>query len=81
MVNENEFEGTDIGGQTPDGPGGTTGDTEALLCGQANQAFCTAQKTLSAALEELRENVTNQPLMALLLVGMIGAALGYLVRR
>ena len=82
MVNENEFDGTarDIGGQTPDAPGGTTGDTEAL-CGKGNQAFCTAQKTLSAALEELRENVTNQPLTALLLVGAIGAAIGYLVKR
>ena len=83
MVNENEFEGTarDIGGQTQDAVGGTTGDTEKQLCGKANQAFCTAQKTLSAGLEELRENVTDQPLTALLLVGAIGAAIGYLVKR
>jgi uncharacterized protein YjbJ (UPF0337 family) len=83
MVNENEFEGTarDIGGQTQDAVGGTTGDTETQLCGKANQAFCTAQKTFSAAAEELRENVTNQPLTALLLAGAIGVAIGYFVKR
>jgi uncharacterized protein YjbJ (UPF0337 family) len=79
----NEFEGTarDIGGQTQDAPGGTTSDTETQLCGKANQAFCTAQKTFRAAMEGLSENVTNQPLTALLLAGAIGVAIGSFVKR
>jgi uncharacterized protein YjbJ (UPF0337 family) len=83
MVSKNEFEGTarDIGGRAQEAVGGIIGDTETQLRGKANQAFGTAQKTFGAAAEELREDVANQPLMALLLAAAAGAAIGYFVKR
>ena len=77
-----EFGATEpgIGGRTQEAPD-RTDDKETQQCGKTNQAFCSAQKAFSAAAEELRGNVTNQPLTALLLAGAIGAAIGYFVKR
>ena len=69
MVDENEVEGTvrDIGGKVQDAVGGLTGDTATQMKGKLNQAAGQVQKTFGAAAEELRENVTQQPLTALAL--------------
>jgi hypothetical protein len=40
-----------------------------------------AQKTFGAAADEIRENVSNQPLTALAIVGGVFFALGFLARR
>jgi len=83
MVYENEVEGTirDLGGKVQDAVGGLTGDTKTQAEGKYNQAFGKAQKTFGAAADEIRENVSNQPLTALALVGGVCLALGFLMRR
>jgi uncharacterized protein YjbJ (UPF0337 family) len=83
MVDENEVEGTirDLGGKVQDAVGGLTGDTATQAEGKMNQAYGKAQKTFGAAAEELRDNVKNQPLTAMMIVGAIGVAIGLLAKR
>jgi uncharacterized protein YjbJ (UPF0337 family) len=83
MVDENEVEGTvrDLGGKVQDAVGGLTGDAKIQAEGKLNQAYGKAQKTFGAAAEEIRDNVTNQPLTAIMIVGALGALLGFLARR
>ncbi len=83
MVDENEVEGTvrDLGGKVQDAVGGLTGDTKTQAEGKYNQMAGKAQKTFGAAADEIRENVTNQPLTALAIVGGIFFALGFLAKR
>jgi uncharacterized protein YjbJ (UPF0337 family) len=83
VVDENEVEGTvrDIGGKVQDAVGGLTGDTLTQMRGKMNQAAGQAQKTFGAAAEELRDNVTQQPLMALALVGGVAFLLGFLLNK
>ncbi len=81
MANEFEASEPGIGDKAQDAVDRMTGDTDTLLCGKASQTFCTAQKTFSAAAEELRGNVNKQPLTALLFAGAIGAAIGYFAKR
>ncbi len=83
MVDENEVEGTvrDLGGKVQDAVGGLTGDTKTQAEGKYNQMAGKAQKTFGAAADEVRENVTNQPLTALAIVGSVFFALGFLARR
>jgi hypothetical protein len=49
--------------------------------GKVNQFAGQAQKTFGAATEELRDNVSNQPLTALAIVGGLAFAIGFLARR
>lgn len=83
MVDENEVEGTlkDIGGKVQDGIGGLTGDDELQAQGKFNQATGQAQKVIGSFAEDLRDNVVDQPLTALAIVGGLGLALGFLLRR
>jgi uncharacterized protein YjbJ (UPF0337 family) len=83
MVDENEFEGTarDIGGKVQDAVGGLTGDTSTQLRGKMNQAAGQAQKTFGAAAEQVRDNVSQQPLTALALVAGVAFIVGFLARR
>jgi uncharacterized protein YjbJ (UPF0337 family) len=83
LVDENEVEGTvrDLGGKVQDAVGGLTGDTKTQAEGKYNQMAGKAQKTFGAAADEIRENVTNQPLTALAIVGGIFFALGFLAKR
>jgi uncharacterized protein YjbJ (UPF0337 family) len=83
VVDENEVEGTfrDLGGKVQDAVGGLTGDTKTQAEGKYNQMAGKAQKTFGAAADEVRENVTNQPLTALAIVGSVFFALGFLARR
>lgn len=81
VVSEFEASEPDIGGKAQDAVDRTTGDTDTPLCSKVSQTFCTAQKTFSAAANELRGNVIKQPLTALLFAGAIGAALGYFAKR
>jgi len=82
-MDENEFEGAarDLGGKVQDAVGGLTGDTKTQAEGKYNQMAGKAQKTFGAAADEIRENVTNQPLTALAIVGGIFFALGFLAKR
>ena len=83
MADENEFEGTarDLGGKVQDAVGGLTGDTATQMKGKWNQAAGQAQKTFGAAADELRENVTQQPLTALALAAGVAFLAGFLARR
>lgn len=83
MVDENEVEGTarNIGGKIQDALGGLTGDTDTQAQGKMNQAAGQAQKMIGSFAEDLRDNVADQPLTALAIVGGIGLALGFLLRR
>ena len=83
MVDENEVEGTarDIGGKVQDAVGGLTGDPETQAEGKLNQAAGKAQKMVGSLAEDLRDNVVDQPLTALAIVGGLGLALGFLLRR
>lgn len=83
MVDENEFEGTvrDFGGKIQDAVGGLAGDASTQAKGKWNQAAGKAQKTFGEASDELRDNVTSSPLIALAIVGGVCFALGYLSRR
>jgi uncharacterized protein YjbJ (UPF0337 family) len=83
MVDENEVEGTvrDLGGKFQDAAGGLTGDASAQARGKWSQAAGKAQRTFGEASDELRDNVTGSPLLALAIVGGVGFALGFLVRR
>src|ERR1700731_5130767 len=83
MADENEFEGTarDIGGKVQDAVGGLTGYTATQMKGKLNQAAGQAQKTFGAAAEELRENVTQQPLTALALAAGVAFLVGFLAAR
>jgi uncharacterized protein YjbJ (UPF0337 family) len=83
MVDENTFEGTarDLGGKVEDAVGGLTGDMGTQAQGKYDQLMGKAQKTFGSAADGVRDNVTNQPLTALLVVGAIGLALGFLARR
>jgi uncharacterized protein YjbJ (UPF0337 family) len=82
-VEENQFEGMarDIGGKVQDAAGGLTGDEQMQAKGKVNQFAGQAQKTFGAATEELRDNVSNQPLTALAIVGGLAFAIGFLARR
>ena len=83
MVDENEVEGTarDLGGKIQDAVGGLTGDTETQAQGKINQAAGQAQKAIGSLADDLRDNVMDQPLTALAIVGGIGLVLGFLMRR
>lgn len=83
MVDENEVEGVarEIGGRVQDAVGGLTGDAATQAKGKWNQAAGAAQKTFGAAADEVRDNVTAQPLTALVLVGAVAFVLGFLARR
>ena len=83
MVDENEVEGTarNLGGKIQDAVGGFTGDSETQAEGKINQAAGQAQKAIGSLAEDLRDNVADQPLTALAIVGAIGLALGFLLRR
>jgi uncharacterized protein YjbJ (UPF0337 family) len=83
MVDENEFEGTarDLGGKIQDAVGGLTGDTETQVRGKINQAAGKAQKTFGAAADEVRDNVSDNPLTALGIVAGVAFVLGYLMRK
>jgi uncharacterized protein YjbJ (UPF0337 family) len=82
-MDENEIEGTirDVGGKVEDAVGGLTGDTKTQAEGKFDQLAGKAQKTFGAAADEVRENVSNQPLTALAVVGAVCLAIGFLVRR
>jgi ElaB/YqjD/DUF883 family membrane-anchored ribosome-binding protein len=64
-----------------DAVGGMTGDARTQMKGKMNQAAVQAQKTFGAAADELRENVTQQPLTALALAAGVALLVGFLVRR
>jgi uncharacterized protein YjbJ (UPF0337 family) len=83
MVDENEVEGVarDFGGKIQDAVGGLTGDASIQAKGKWNQAAGKVQKTFGEASDELRDNVTSSPLLALAIVGGVGFALGFLARR
>jgi uncharacterized protein YjbJ (UPF0337 family) len=83
MVDENQFEGAarDLGGKVQDAVGGLTGDASTQAKGKLNQVSGKAQKTFGDASEELRSNVRDRPLTALVIVGGIFFALGLLTRR
>jgi len=83
MVDENEFEGAarDLGGKVQDAVGGLTGDASTQAKGKWNQAAGKVQKTFGEASDELRDNVTSSPLLALAIVGGVGFVLGFLARR
>ncbi len=83
MVDENEVEGTvrDVGGKLQDAVGGLTGDSETQARGRINQAAGQAQKAIGSLAEDLRDNVVDQPLTALAIVGGLGLVLGFLMRR
>ncbi len=83
MVDENQVEGTarDIGGKIQDAAGGLTGDADTQASGKWNQVAGKAQKSFGDAAEEVRDNVSNQPLTALAIAGGIGLALGWLFSR
>ncbi len=82
-MDENEVEGTfrDLGGKVQDAVGGLTGDEKTQAEGKYNQMAGKAQKTFGAAADEIRENVSNQPLTALAIVGGVFFALGFLAKR
>ncbi len=82
-MDENQFEGAarDLGGKVQDAIGGVTGDDEMQAKGKVNQFTGQAQKTFGAAAEELRDNVSNQPLTALAIVAGLAFSLGFLARR
>lgn len=83
MVDENEFEGAarDFGGKVQDAVGGLTGDASTQAKGKWSQAAGKAQRTFGEASDELRDNVTGSPLIALAIVGGVCFALGFLARR
>jgi uncharacterized protein YjbJ (UPF0337 family) len=83
MVDENEFGGAarEFGGRVRDAVGGLTGDASTQAKGKWNQAAGQVQRTFGEASDELRENVTSNPLLALAIVGGVGFALGFLARR
>ncbi len=82
-MDENNFEGTarEFGGRVQDAVGGLTGDTSTQAEGKINQAYGKAQQTFGSAADEIRDNVVNQPLTALLLAVGVGAVLGFFARR
>ncbi len=82
-MDENEAEGTmrDIGGKVQDAVGGLTGDSSTQAKGKWNQATGQAQKSFGAASDQIRENVMDQPLMALGIVAGAAFLLGFLIRR
>jgi uncharacterized protein YjbJ (UPF0337 family) len=82
-MNENEFEGAarEFGGRVQDAVGGLTGDAKTQVEGKWNQAAGSAQRTMGAAAEELRETVGERPLTALALVAGVSFLLGFLMRR
>jgi uncharacterized protein YjbJ (UPF0337 family) len=82
-MDENEIEGTirDVGGKVEDAVGGLTGDTKTQAEGKFDQLAGKAQKTFGAAADEVRENVSNQPLTALAVVAGVFFALGFLAKR
>jgi uncharacterized protein YjbJ (UPF0337 family) len=83
MVDENAFEGAarDLGGKIQDAVGGLTGDASTQAQGKWNQAAGKPQRTFGEASDELRDNVTSNPLITLAIVGGVCFALGYLARR
>ena len=83
MVDENEFGGAarDFGGRIQDAVGGLTGDASTQAKGKLNQAAGKVQRTFGEASDELRDNVTSSPLLALAIVGGACFALGFLARR
>jgi uncharacterized protein YjbJ (UPF0337 family) len=82
-MDENEIEGTirEVGGKVEDAVGGLTGDTKTQAEGKFDQLAGKAQKTFGAAADEVRENVSNQPLTALAIVAGVFFALGFLAKR
>ena len=83
MVDENQFGGAarDFSGKVQDAVGGLTGDASTQTKGKWNQAAGQVQRTFGDASDELRENVTSNPLLALAIVGGVSFALGFLARR
>jgi uncharacterized protein YjbJ (UPF0337 family) len=82
-MDENRFEGAarDIGGKVQDAVGGLTGDAATQARGKMNQAAGQAQQMYGAALDELRDATTAQPVTALLAAAGIGVLIGFLLAR
>lgn len=77
-----------IADRMQDAVGGFAADTRARLDGAARQMAGTAQDTYSHAREQMRDaatavshSVQHQPLVALLVAGVLGCMLGILLAR
>jgi uncharacterized protein YjbJ (UPF0337 family) len=83
MIDNDEIEGAarDLGGKVQDAVGGLTGDETTQIKGKVNQAAGKAQQTFGSAKDEVRDVVTNNPLMALAIFGSVCLAVGFLSRR
>ncbi len=82
-MDENRFEGAarNIGGKVQDAVGGLTGDAATQARGKINQAAGQAQQAYGAAVDDLKEFTSNQPMTALLAAMGIGVVLGFILGR
>jgi len=82
-MDENRFEGAarNIGGKMQDAVGGLTGDASTQARGKINQAAGQAQQAYGAAVDDLKDFTTAQPITALLAAMGIGVVLGFILGR
>ncbi len=82
-MDENQFEGAarNIGGKIQDAVGGLTGDTATQARGKVNQAAGQAQQMYGAAVDDLKNFTSEQPMMALLAAMGVGVVLGFILGR
>jgi uncharacterized protein YjbJ (UPF0337 family) len=82
-MDENRIEGTAriIGGRVEDAVGGLTGDAATQARGKVNQAAGQAQQAYGAAIDDIKDFTTAQPLTALLTAMGVGVVLGFILGR
>lgn len=89
-MSENRVEGAfqNVAGKVQDAAGGLTGDAKTQAEGKARQFAGKAQGTYGDAANQAREiaasvsrNVEQQPLVALLVAGVIGYMVGWVTSR
>jgi uncharacterized protein YjbJ (UPF0337 family) len=89
-MSENRAEGAfqNVAGKAQDAVGGLTGDTKTQAEGKARQVFGKVQSAYGEAADQASDlaasasrSVEQQPLMALLISGVVGYMLGWLMHR
>jgi uncharacterized protein YjbJ (UPF0337 family) len=82
-MDENRFEGAarNFGGKVQDAVGGLTGDADTQARGKFNQATGQAQQAYGAAVDNLKDFTSAQPMAALLTAMGVGVLLGFILGR
>jgi uncharacterized protein YjbJ (UPF0337 family) len=82
-VDENRIEGAarDLGGKVQDAVGGLTDDAATQSRGKVNQAVGQAQNAYGAAVDDVKDFATGQPIVALLTAMGVGVIIGLVLGR